>query len=203
MKDIERLLIEEGIVFDDELSGIFGIKSIKRQDLAKFLAEKYSPVTVDLVRTGCEKQAAFLIPYERAIELSAIALAKKGEVVVVALPRIEPEAVAQLREITGRKVKVVLATEEQISRLIDAFYNRGETTIKELEKRERSEIEYDDKRDDADPFPLIVHGEDVTALPAIPVEPDHVLAGRVRLQTEMTEWEMQFIGNKSLDPIKL
>lgn len=201
MKDIERLLIEEGIVFEDELDGLLGTKGINREELAKFLAAKYSPPSIDLTKVTCDSTAAFLVPEEAARRLVAMPLGKKGDIVVVAMSKIDPDAVKDLREATGRKVKVVLAREEEIFEMINAFYTQGEVTIKANEKKEVGEIVYNTT--DTDPFPVVVSLKPEEQLVPIPVEADQSLVNQTKFDTAIQEWETRFTKSIALDPIKL
>lgn len=200
VKDLEKLLIEEGIVFDDELEGALGAKGVNREELAKFLAAAITPTTIDLTKVTCDSTAAFLVPEETARKLVAMPLLKKNDVIVIAVSKVDPDIVHQLRETTGRKVKVVLAREQEIFEMIDAFYTRGEVTIK-AEGKPVGEIDYNAAG--SDPFPLVSNPVQEEPLTAIPVELDESLAVRAKFCKAIQEWETRFLRCVPIDPIKL
>jgi hypothetical protein len=140
--EIERigeLLIEEGIVTQEELVRALSegnLKSsplgqllescghIRRAELTSFLGSRFHvPVLDDLRRIDISADAARLVPEEIARKHEAIPIARLGDLLCVAKSNYyNRAAVQELRKVSGLKIKVVQADEAQVRAAIEAVY---------------------------------------------------------------------------------
>jgi hypothetical protein len=156
--DIERigeLLVEEGVVTQEELARALAdgnLKSsalgqlleasghVRRAELASFLASKFRvPVLDDLRRVDISSEAARLVPEDIARKHEAIPLAKVGDLLCVAKSNYyNRAAVQELRKVSGLKIKVVQADEGQVRAAIEAVYRgkKGELPAPAGKKKE-------------------------------------------------------------------
>ncbi len=139
LERIGELLVEEGVVTQEEISRALAEGNLKatalgqileasgharRAELAAFLASKYRlPVIEDLRRLDLFVDAAKLIPEEIARKHEAIPIARVGDVLCVAKSNYyNRAAVQEMRKVSGLKIKVLQADEAQVRAAIEAVY---------------------------------------------------------------------------------
>jgi hypothetical protein len=140
--DVERtgeILVEEGIVFQDELvrglaeaglkgsplaSLLEGAPHVRRADLAAFLAAEYRVPTIDdLRRFPLSAELGKVVPEPVARKHEAVPLARVGEVLCVAKANYyNRAAIQELRKTTRLKIKVLQADEVQVRAALDVVY---------------------------------------------------------------------------------
>jgi hypothetical protein len=140
-EDIERtgdLLIEEGIVTAEDLED--GIREsnvsnqsliealghtcpVRRAELSAFLTMDFRIPEVDLTDVVPQVDAIRLVPESVARKHQLVPVAKVGNVLCIAKPNFyNRAAVREVREITGLKIKVLQASEEQVDAAIESGY---------------------------------------------------------------------------------
>jgi hypothetical protein len=139
LERIGELLVEEGIVTQEELSRALAESNLKasalgvllescghvrRAELASFVANHYRlPVMDDLRKVDISAEAARLVPEEIARKHEAIPLARIGDLLCVAKSNYyNRAAVQELRKVSGLKIKVIQADEAQVRAAIEAVY---------------------------------------------------------------------------------
>jgi hypothetical protein len=141
-----ELLVEEGIVFQEDLvrglaeAGLKGTPlarllestpHVRRADLAAFLASDFLiPSVADLRTLDLGRSVAGLIPEAVARKHEVVPVARLGDVLCVAKANyFNRAAVQELRKICGVKVKVLQADEAQVGAALDLIYGGGSGTI--------------------------------------------------------------------------
>lgn len=136
---IGELLIEEGVISQEELVRAIadgGIKGtalaslleqtphVRRADLAAFLAADFRvPLIDDLRRVEIRPDVAKLIPEELARKHEMLPVAKLGAILCVAKSNyFNRAAIQELRNIVDIKIKVLQADEDQVRAAIDRAY---------------------------------------------------------------------------------
>jgi len=139
LERIGELLVEEGVVTQEEISRALAEGNLKatalgqileasghvrRAELAAFLAAKFRlPVVDDLRKLDLFVDAAKLIPEEIARKHEAIPIARVGDVLCVAKSNYyNRAAVQEMRKVSGLKIKVLQADEAQVRAAIEAVY---------------------------------------------------------------------------------
>jgi hypothetical protein len=139
LERIGELLVEEGVITQEEISRALAegnLKSttlgqileasghVRRAELAAFLASKFRlPVIEDLRKLDLFIDAAKLIPEEIARKHEAIPIARMGDVLCVAKSNYyNRAAVQEMRKVSGLKIKVLQADEAQVRAAIEAVY---------------------------------------------------------------------------------
>lgn len=150
-EDRERLgylLIDEGIITEEEmtqalaeggarntaLASLLGkARHPRRNHLASWLASDYRmPEIADLRRVELMPSLAQLVPATMARRIQALPLGRFGNILVVARgPAQAHTSMAELRKMTGLKVKVVAADEAQVTAAIESLYGVKKTVIPE------------------------------------------------------------------------
>jgi hypothetical protein len=158
--EIERigeLLVEEGIVTQDELARTLAegnlrasplaqlLEStghVRRAELAAFLASHFRvPVLDDLRKIDISAEAARLVPEEIARKHEAIPIARLGDLLCVAKSNYyNRAAVQELRKVSGLKIKVVQADEAQVRAAIEAVYRGKKGELPAPGKRKDTSI---------------------------------------------------------------
>ncbi|MBI2900678.1 MAG: hypothetical protein HYY17_10870 [Planctomycetes bacterium] len=140
------LLIEEGIVTREDVARLVGEAGLKgtalaqllerahhvrRADLAAFLAGDFVvPLIPDLRKFDLYEEAAKLVPESIARKHEIVPLAKMGDVLCIARPTYFNKAgIAELRKLTGLRVKVFQAEEEQALAALDRIYGKKAVEI--------------------------------------------------------------------------
>lgn len=142
-----NLLIEEGLVTEEELSqalaeggarntSLAGLlqkcRLPRRTSLAQWLAADYRmPEVPDLRQVDLAPFLGQLIPGALARRLQVLPLARFGSILIVARAASSQASIQELRKVTGLKVKVVAADEGQIPAAIDQLYGGAKTPIPE------------------------------------------------------------------------
>ncbi len=136
---IGEVLIEEGVVTQEELaralaeaglkgtplaSLLEGTPHVRRADLAAFLAADYRiPAIDDLRRVEIRPDVAKLIPEDLARKHEMLPVAKLGAILCVAKSNyFNRAALQELRNVVDIKIKVLQADEEQVRAAIDRAY---------------------------------------------------------------------------------
>jgi hypothetical protein len=204
-EDIERtgdLLIEEGIVTAEDLED--GIREsnvsnksliealgqtcpVRRAELSAFLTMDFRIPEVDLTDVVPQVDAIRLVPESVARKHQLVPVAKVGAVLCIAKPNFyNRAAVREVREITGLKIKVLQASEEQVDAAIDSGYSAQEqpaksSSIQSLEELtgtvEAVDVNMDFLDDEiAEVAPLeIVGADDVEHADAIELDESHMI----------------------------
>lgn len=141
LERIGELLIEEGVVTQEELtraiadSGMKGTllanvleaaRHTRRADLAAFLAADFRlPKIDDLRKVEFQDEAVRAVPEDLARKHEFVPVARIGGLLCVAKPNyFNRAAVQDVRKATGLKVKVVQADEGQVKAAIEKYYGR-------------------------------------------------------------------------------
>lgn len=136
---IGELLIEEGVISQEELARAIaegGIKGtplaalleqtphVRRADLAAFLAADFRvPQIDDLRRVEIRPDVAKLIPEELARKHEMLPVAKLGAILCVAKSNyFNRAAIQELRNVVDIKIKVLQADEDQVRAAIERAY---------------------------------------------------------------------------------
>ncbi len=139
MERTGELLVEEGVVLQEELTrGLAeaGLKGsalaqlleatphVRRADLAAFLASDFRvPAIEDLRKLDLPADAAKLVPEAIARKHEVVPVARLGDVLcVVKANYFNRAAVQELRRATGLKIKVLQADEAQVHAAVEAVY---------------------------------------------------------------------------------
>lgn len=143
---IGEVLIEEGVVTQDELtralaeSGLKGsplgtlletTSHVRRADLAAFLAANYRvPLIDDLRRIDIAPGMSQIIPEDLARKHELLPVARLGNVLCVVKSNYFNRAALQdLRNVVDIKLKVLQADEEQVRAAIERLYKNASTPI--------------------------------------------------------------------------
>ena len=96
---------------------------LTEEQVARVLARRYGVPAIDLSTAEVDLAAIKLVPLEIACKLNAVPVSLKGSVLTVALSAPNNlAALDELRFITGRTVRVVVAAHSQIKSAIDTLY---------------------------------------------------------------------------------
>lgn len=142
LERIGELLIEEGVVTQDELSRAIaesgikgtllasvleGCKHTRRAELAAFLANDFRvPKIDDLRKVEFRQDAIRTVPADLARKHEFVPLAKVGPFLTVAKPNyFNRAAVQDIRRASGMRVKILQADEGQVKAAIEKFYGAG------------------------------------------------------------------------------
>ena len=99
---------------------------IDQRSLAQFLAKQYGFPYVDLQEETPQPEALRLIPPEIAQRYQLLPLREEGEVLVVAVADpSDPSLINDLQFITGRRVRLVVASAEDIRRALDLHHRQA------------------------------------------------------------------------------
>ncbi|HZN61079.1 MAG TPA: hypothetical protein VFC90_01610 [Planctomycetota bacterium] len=156
-----HLLIDEGIITEEELSqalaeggarnaSLAGLLSKtrhpRRTSLGQWLAADYRmPEVPDLRRVDLPQSLAQLIPQPLARRLKVLPLARFGSILVVARGADNRASIQELRKASGLKVKVVAADDAQVMGALDHLYGGGKTPIPEPRPSEKAEAATSDE----------------------------------------------------------
>jgi type IV pilus assembly protein PilB len=107
-KRLGTLLLEAGVIDEETLTSVLSEQlGLPRADLRVFAPD---PATLEL------------LPEAIARTHRAVPVGMEGDILEVAVADPSPELTTTLREATGRPVRLVLATQSEIARLLDASY---------------------------------------------------------------------------------
>ena len=168
-----NLLIDEGIITEEEMSqalaeggarnqALAGLLSksrhARRTSLAQWLSADYRmPEVPDLRQVDLPSSLAQLVPQAVSRRIQALPLARFGSILVVARSPESRASLQELRKVTGLKVKVVAADEAQVAAAIDRLYG-GRAPIPEPgpgTKRRPAPTEDDHNVQKVDTVPII------------------------------------------------
>lgn len=136
---IGELLVEEGVVTQEELAralaagglkgtdlaqALDGSPHVRRAELAAYLGNQFRiPTLSDLRQIAFADGIGRLVPEDLARKHELIPIVKMGDILCVAKPNyFNRAAVQELRKLTGLKVKVLQADEAQVRSAIDKLY---------------------------------------------------------------------------------
>lgn len=224
-----HLLIDEGLITEEELgqalaeggarnaalAGLLGkCRQPRRTSLAQWLAADYRmPEVPDLRQVDLPPSLAQLLPQPLARRLQALPLARFGAILVVARGADAKSSIAELRKVTGLKVKVLAADEAQVAAAIDHLYGGGKAPIPEPTKGTRSrraEGEEDHGVSKVDTVPILKVGttrpppgtepsftEIEEIVPAVPIgRPEYEEAARTPFGQLYRAWDDLFRDGK-------
>jgi type II secretion system (T2SS) protein E len=142
-----NLLIDEGLITEEELSqaiaeggarnqalaGLLGrSRHPRRTSLAQWLAADYRmPEIPDLRRVDLPPSLVQLIPQALARRLGVLPLARFGSILIVARGAASRASIQELRKVSGLKIKVPAADEDQVAGAIEHLYGGGKKPIPE------------------------------------------------------------------------
>lgn len=158
MKDrISEMLLRAGVIDEDKLDRAIdqaktqGIKVssalikegfLDEEDLLEFLARTLGHPTVTLDEVDVDPDAVKLIPPEMATKYMAIPYGQVNSSLHVAMADpTDLNAIDSIRFRTGLTVEVSIATESQIRKALDIFYDTGMQTQDVLEEFDDDDIE--------------------------------------------------------------
>jgi len=142
-----NLLIDEGVITEEELSQALAeggarnaalasllskTRHPRRTSLAHWLAADYRMAEIpDLRRVELPISLANLVPQPIARRLKVLPLARFGSILVVARGAETQGSIQELRKASGLKVKVLAADGAQVSGAIEHLYGGGKVPIPE------------------------------------------------------------------------
>lgn len=140
-EEIERtgsLLIEEGIVFQEEIERILqelpeglgeirdslqDLVCVRRSELSAFIATDYRlPRVYAVERVTPSEEVLDLLTSEAAVKYNAFPVARAGDILLVLMGDPTPEAVRAIRQVSGMRLKVLHGSAEKIRRAVHEHY---------------------------------------------------------------------------------
>ena len=127
-KIITQAQLQEALTYQQIHGGRIGaclvtLGFVSEEELARVVARRYGVPAIDLSTAEVDLAAIKLVPLEIACKHNAVPVSIKGSVLTVALSAPNNlAALDELRFITGRTVRVVVAPHSQIKSAIDTLY---------------------------------------------------------------------------------
>ncbi len=136
--DLGRKLLEAGLVTEEHLkrareiengdggsvsTALVKLGAIGEEQLLRFLSDLYGTQAVNLEQTEVDPAVVRMIPSEVANKFQVLPIARVGRQLTVAMTN--PAnffAIDDIKFITGHEVRVLVATEGQLKRSIDKYY---------------------------------------------------------------------------------
>jgi hypothetical protein len=147
-EEIERigeLLIEEGLVLQDEIdealkdpavrngpiaSALHDLVCVRRNELAAFVGTDYhfpQPKEIGALKPPVEILET--ISAESAVKLNALPVARVGPVLFVLVSDPSVETVRELRKLTGARIKLMLGPAEKVRKAVQDLYLRQPISV--------------------------------------------------------------------------
>jgi type IV pilus assembly protein PilB len=134
---------------------------LQEQELSSFVAKQYGVPDINLDEFDIDPSVIQLIPEEVAQKHSVIPVNRAGSTLILATA--DPSnifAIDDIKFLTGYNVEVVVASEEQIKRAIDRYYDKSSSLDDIMGDFDDSDLELVSDSDDVDVNALAKESED-------------------------------------------
>ncbi len=134
---------------------------LQEQELSSFVAKQYGVPDINLDEFDIDPSVISLIPEEVAMKHSVIPVNRAGSTLILATA--DPSnifAIDDIKFLTGYNVEVVVASEEQIKRAIDRYYDKSSSLDDIMGNFDDSDLELVSDQDDVDVSALAKESED-------------------------------------------
>ena len=135
---IGELLIDEGLITDEQLQQALALqkesggktfeillreKFLDKEELHSFLSKKSGVPAIELKRLRIEPELVQLIPRDIAMEQYVLPIDKLGRLLTVAMAcPIDKRTIAEIEQLTGLRVKAMLARLDEIHAAVNKYY---------------------------------------------------------------------------------
>jgi type IV pilus assembly protein PilB len=134
---------------------------LQEQELSSFVAKQYGVPDINLDEFDIDPSVIQLIPEEVAQKHTVIPVNRAGSTLILATA--DPSnifAIDDIKFLTGYNVEVVVATDDEIKRAIDKYYDQSSTLTDVMSDFDDSEMELVHDADDVDLQELAKESED-------------------------------------------
>ena len=134
---------------------------LQESELSDFVAKQYSVPAIDLEEFDIDPEVIQLIPEEVALKHTVLPVNRAGSTLILATA--DPSnifAIDDIKFLTGYNVEVVVATDDEIKRAIDKYYDQSSTLTDVMSDFDDSEMELVHDADDVDLLELEKESED-------------------------------------------
>jgi len=134
---------------------------LQESELSDFVAKQYSVPAIDLEEFDVDPEVIQLIPEEVALKHTVLPVNRAGSTLILATA--DPSnifAIDDIKFLTGYNVEVVVATDDEIKRAIDKYYDQSSTLTDVMSDFDDSEMELVHDADDVDLLELEKESED-------------------------------------------
>ena len=134
---------------------------LQESELSDFVAKQYSVPAIDLEEFDVDPEVIQLIPEEVALKHTVLPVNRAGSTLILATA--DPSnifAIDDIKFLTGYNVEVVVATDDEIKRAIDKYYDQSSTLTDVMSDFDDSEMELVHDADDVDLQELEKESED-------------------------------------------
>jgi type IV pilus assembly protein PilB len=134
---------------------------LQESELSEFVAKQYSVPAIDLEEFDVDPEVIRLIPEEVALKHTVLPVNRAGSTLILATA--DPSnifAIDDIKFLTGYNVEVVVATDDEIKRAIDKYYDQSSTLTDVMSDFDDSEMELVHDGDDVDLQELEKESED-------------------------------------------
>ncbi len=155
--DVASRLIEASLVTDEDLqrarklekddgaaltTTLVRLGVLTEERLLAFLGELYDVPGIDLDRTEVDAAVVRLVPSDVASRFQVVPVSRNGRSIRIAMAN--PAnffAIDDIKFITGHEVEVLVATEHQIKKAIDKYYDSAESMADVMKTMENDDVE--------------------------------------------------------------
>jgi type IV pilus assembly protein PilB len=134
---------------------------LQEQELSSFVAKQYGVPDINLDEFDIDPSVIQLIPEEVAAKHTVVPVNRAGSTLILATA--DPSnifAIDDIKFLTGYNVEVVVASEDQIKRAIDRYYDKTSSLDDIMGDFDDSDLELVDTSDDVDVNALAKESED-------------------------------------------
>ena len=134
---------------------------LQESELSDFVAKQYSVPAIDLEEFDVDPEVIQLIPEEVALKHTVLPVNRAGSTLILATA--DPSnifAIDDIKFLTGYNVEVVVATDDEIKRAIDKYYDQSSTLTDVMSDFDDSEMELVHDDEDVDLQELEKESED-------------------------------------------
>jgi type IV pilus assembly protein PilB len=134
---------------------------LQESELSDFVAKQYSVPAIDLEEFDVDPEVIRLIPEEVALKHTVLPVNRAGSTLILATA--DPSnifAIDDIKFLTGYNVEVVVATDDEIKRAIDKYYDQSSTLTDVMSDFDDSEMQLVHDADDVDLQELAKESED-------------------------------------------
>lgn len=141
LQRLGQVLIEEGVITHEEVQKVLeqagalqsplgelllGAGFVRREDLAAFLAQKFTIPRLSLTQVAIHPDMIRLIPPDFARKHEVVPIAKLGDLICVAKANFfNRAALIELRRISGSKILVLQSSEAEVLDALRTYYPEG------------------------------------------------------------------------------
>jgi len=170
-KEIGAILVEEGIITEDELEfflqkqASFEFMDLEKSELYSFL-QADNGESVDFKKITIEDNVINLIPVDVAEKYKLIPIAEENGKIKVAMS--DPTnivALENIKQITGKEIISLIASENSIAEAIDKYYKKpeGKSVLQFKQKTMNLDLDKEIKEIDAVEAPTNIEQEEEIA----------------------------------------